>query len=114
MVLELAEISDLCWLKTYSLTFCSNTNKDNCGHLYLLGLLFHSHLQNLHIQKIKKAGKCFQAQGERGMAKNIKIKLILLMMVFLCCLLVGCNESSSSSDKTKSADVETTWYRDAD
>ena len=48
------------------------------------------------------------------MAKNIKIKLILLMMVFLCCLLVGCNESSSSSDKTKSADVETTWYRDAD
>ena len=48
------------------------------------------------------------------MVKNIKIKLILLMMVFLCCPLAGCNESSSSSDKTKSADVETTWYRDAD
>ena len=56
----------------------------------------------------------FSGAGGRGMAKNIKIKLILLMMVFLCCLLVGCNESSSGSGKTKSADVETTWYRDAD
>ncbi len=49
------------------------------------------------------------------MANQMRINLILLLGVFfLCCMVSGCNDSSSDSDKTKSADIEKTWYRDAD
>ncbi len=41
-----------------------------------------------------------------------KSLLFFLTALFLCCLLIGCHDSSSDSNKSKNA--ETTWYKDAD
>ena len=47
-------------------------------------------------------------------AKNHTGEFIFLMVIFFCCLLIGCNDSDSDSDKSKSIDTESTWYIDSD
>lgn len=46
--------------------------------------------------------------------KNHTGNFIFLMVIFFCCLLLGCNDSDSDSDKSRSIDTENTWYRDSD